>query len=69
MESKLLPSSRHNLSILLDTSRRIGTITYWVDNVFPPDDLGFGLDTNTNCAVIYDLIAFRSLNDGVVIYI
>ena len=30
------------------TSRRMGTETCEMDNVFPPDDLLFGLDTNDN---------------------
>ena len=29
------------------TGRSIGTETFGMDNVFPPDDLYFGLDTNT----------------------
>ena len=31
----------------------IGTDTCRVDDVFPPDDLRFGSDTYTKCALIY----------------
>ena len=32
---------------------RIGFETCEVDNVFSPDDLWFGSEANTKCAVIY----------------
>ena len=34
------------------TGRVIGIGTYEVDSVFPPDDLWFGSDTNTNSEVL-----------------
>ena len=39
---------------VFNADRGIGTETYEVDNVFHPDDLWFGSDTNTNCAVIHN---------------
>ena len=36
-------------------SNSLHIITVEVDNVFPPDNLRFGSDTNTICVVIYDL--------------
>ena len=42
---------RHILFISLDTGRGIGIKTCWVDNVLLPDELRFGSNTNTNCAV------------------
>ena len=34
--------------------RGTGTETCEMGSVFPPDDLWIGLDTYTNCIVIYD---------------
>ena len=39
----------------LSTGRGIGIETCEVDNMFPIDNLCFGSDTNTNCAVVYSL--------------
>ena len=39
----------------LDIGRGIGTETSEADYVFPPDDLRFGSDTDTNCVVVYEL--------------
>ena len=36
----------------------------YLDYVFAPDNLWFGSDTYTNCALIYDLHLSRSLTDG-----
>ena len=43
-----------HLSVLFKTGRGIGTETCEVDNVFPADDLWFDLDTDMNCAVMYN---------------
>ena len=43
-----------HLSTLLNKGRGLGTETCEVDNMFPPDDLGFGSYTNTNCGVMCD---------------
>ena len=39
----------------LNTGRGIGTETFKADNVFRSDDIWFGSDADTNCAVVYDL--------------
>ena len=44
-----------HLSVLSYIGRGTGTETCKVDNVFTPDDLSFGSDTNTNVVVIYYL--------------
>ena len=41
-------------TVQLNTGREIGTETCGVDDVFPPDDLWFGSDTNTTSAFRYD---------------
>ena len=44
-----------HLSTQLNTGRGIGTATCEADDVFPPHDLWFGLDTNSNFAAMYSL--------------
>ena len=39
---------------LLITGREIDTETCEVDNVFPPDDIWFTSDNNTNSVIIYN---------------
>ena len=36
---------RHTLSLSLKTGQRIDIERYYVDNVFPPDDIWFSSDT------------------------
>ena len=50
-----------NLSIPLITDGGTGTKTCGIGSVFPPDDLWIGLDTYTNCILIYDLLLKVSL--------
>ena len=54
MENNLITWCRNSVSITLHNGRRICTETCWEDDVFPPSDLWF-VDTNTKCAVIYNL--------------
>ena len=54
--SHLTPMVPAHWFIHLITGRVAGTETYGICNVFPPDDLWIGLDTYTNCILIYDLL-------------
>ena len=49
-----LPWCRH-ICLPIVTGGGEGIETCEVVNVFPPNDLWFGLDTYTNCAVSYSL--------------
>ena len=51
----LTPVVSGHLSILFITGRGTGTKTCGKGSVFPPDDICIGLDTFTNCILIYDL--------------
>ena len=57
--SSSTPNVPTNLITLLNTGRGIGIETCEVNVVFPPDDIWFGSDTITKCAVIYDSIIFE----------
>ena len=62
--SPLTPMVPAHLSIPLITGRGTGTETCRIGSAFPSDDLWIGLDTCTNCTLVYDLILKR-LSDGV----
>ena len=52
----LTPMVVAHLSIPLIAGRGTGTETCGIGSVFPADDIWVGLDTYTNCILIYDLL-------------
>ena len=53
--SSLTSIVQAHVSFLLTTDRGISTETCGADDLFPPNELWFGSEIDTNCAVVYNL--------------
>ena len=54
LASELADICRH-ICLPVITGRGVGSETCEVDNVFPPDDLCFSLDTYANCGILFNV--------------